>query len=108
MRSAVGPLRKIAIGAGAAALLGASTLLVAAPAQAAGPGHCTVNPIAGTGAFSECGGSLVWHQVHVRCWAWWNWTSSYERWGQPAFGGYHSETACDLPFSMQAWYVESW
>ena len=96
-------LRKIAVGATAAGLIGASTLL-AGPVQAQPPGHCSVNPIAGTGAFSQCG-DPVWHQVRVTCWAWWNWFSSYERYGQPAFGGFHSETACDLPFSMQTWQV---
>ncbi|MFC6012183.1 hypothetical protein [Nocardia lasii] len=96
-------LRKIAVGATAAGLIGASTLL-AVPAEATPPGRCSVNPIAGTGAFSQCG-DPVWHQVRVTCWAWWNWFGSYERYGQPAHGGYHSETACDLPFSMQTWSV---
>ncbi|MFD3702336.1 hypothetical protein ACFWUP_04255 [Nocardia sp. NPDC058658] len=96
-------LRKLAVGATAAGLIGASTLL-AAPAEATPPGRCSVNPIAATGAFSQCG-APVWHQVRVTCWAWWNWFGSYERYGQPAHGGYHSETACDLPFSMQTWSV---
>ncbi|MEV0433433.1 MULTISPECIES: hypothetical protein [Nocardia] len=96
-------LRKIAVATTAAGLIGASTML-AAPAQATPPGRCSANPVAATGAFSQCG-DPVWHQVRVTCWAWWNWFSSYERYGQPAFHGFHSQTACDLPFSMQTWSV---
>ncbi|GAA5078540.1 hypothetical protein GCM10023319_17070 [Nocardia iowensis] len=88
----------------AATLIGASTVLSAAPAQAQPAPHCSVNPVAGTGAYSQCG-APVWHQVRITCWAWWAWFSSYERWGNPAFGGWHSETACDLPFTMQTWEV---
>ncbi|MEU7220147.1 hypothetical protein [Nocardia iowensis] len=97
-------MKRMVVGVSAATLIGASTVLSAAPAQAQPAPHCSVNPVAGTGAYSQCG-APVWHQVRITCWAWWAWFSSYERWGNPAFGGWHSETACDLPFTMQTWEV---
>ncbi|BDT87773.1 hypothetical protein GV791_08415 [Nocardia cyriacigeorgica] len=97
-------VKKFAVGASAATLIGAAGVLGAAPAQAQFPGFCSVNPVAATAAYSQCGGP-VWHQVRITCWAWWSWFSSYERWGNPAWDGQQSWTSCDLPFSMQTWQV---
>ena len=98
------PFEKTLVSASAVLLLGAGSLLGAGTAGAQPDPLCSVNPVAGTAAYSQCGGP-VWHQVRVTCWAWWNWFSSYERWGNPAFGAQQSWTSCDLPFSMQRWEV---
>lgn len=91
-------LRKFTVAVAAAGLLGGTTLL-AAPAQAQPGGHCSANPVAATGAFSQCG-DPVWHQVKITCWSWWAWGQTYERWGNPAHGGYHSQSVCDVPFTL--------
>ncbi|MFI6865455.1 DUF3168 domain-containing protein [Nocardia sp. NPDC050406] len=97
-------LKRMAVSASATALLGAGVLL-GAPAAQAQPGNwCSVNPVAATAAYSQCGDGIR-HQVRITCWAWWNWWTSYERWGNPAVGAQQSWSSCDLPFSLQTWQV---
>lgn len=102
--------KKMVVSASAAALLGAGTVLGAAPAQAFPwqPQGCWAQPVHNTSAYSTCH-RPVRHQVKIECRQGWGWFGSpwgsYERWGPVVWNGQQSWARCDTPGSLQRWEV---
>lgn len=103
-------LKRSVAGVFATALVGGGAALVGAGTAQAEPFGCTVTPVLGTAAFSQCGFNTTWHRVHVTCWNWWSGSGGgwYERWGNPVYSDGQSWSSCDVPFSLRTWDIVTW